>query len=103
MDHLKAFINSPIGPKTTHFWGPIGNWGIVLAGVLDMNKPPEKISLNMTAVLLTYSLMFMRFAYKVIPRNYLLFSCHVCNTIAQSILLKRAIIYQRSLKKETNQ
>lgn len=28
---LTAFINSPTGPKTTHFWGPVANWGFVLA------------------------------------------------------------------------
>ena len=28
---LRAFINSPTGPKTTHFWGPVANWGFVLA------------------------------------------------------------------------
>jgi hypothetical protein len=28
---LQAFINSPTGPKTTHFWGPVANWGFVLA------------------------------------------------------------------------
>ncbi|CAI2384857.1 unnamed protein product [Moneuplotes crassus] len=97
MDIVKTFINSPIGPKTTHFWGPVCNWGIVLAGILDSNKPPEKISPNMTTVLLCYSLMFMRFAWKVQPRNYLLFSCHICNTIAQSALLMKVIKYRRGL------
>ena len=48
MDYLKAFINSPIGPKTTHFWGPVFNWGFIIAGMLDANKPLEKISKNMT-------------------------------------------------------
>ena len=28
---LRAFINHPAGPKTTHFWGPIANWGFVAA------------------------------------------------------------------------
>ncbi|EAZ42720.1 hypothetical protein OsJ_27292 [Oryza sativa Japonica Group] len=45
----KAFWNSPVGPRTTHFWGPVANWGFVLAGLVDMNKPPEMISGNMTA------------------------------------------------------
>ncbi len=40
-DKIKAFLNSPIGPKTTHFWGPAANWGLVLAGILDSRKPPE--------------------------------------------------------------
>lgn len=26
-----SFINSPTGPKTTHFWGPLANWGFVIA------------------------------------------------------------------------
>jgi len=28
---LMQFVNSPTGPKTTHFWGPVANWGFVLA------------------------------------------------------------------------
>ena len=28
---LKSFWNSPVGPKTSHFWGPMANWGFVLA------------------------------------------------------------------------
>ena len=28
---MRAFINSPTGPRTTHFWGPVANWGFVLA------------------------------------------------------------------------
>jgi len=64
-DMLKAFINSPVGPKTTHFWGPVANWGFVLSGILDANKPPEQISKRMTITLLLYSCVFMRFALRV--------------------------------------
>ena len=28
---LRAFVDSPTGLKTTHFWGPVANWGFVLA------------------------------------------------------------------------
>ena len=28
---IKAFVDSPTGLKTTHFWGPVANWGFVLA------------------------------------------------------------------------
>ena len=51
---IANFINSPvgrplhklvnfltIGPKTTHFWGPFANWGFILAGVWDSNKPAD--------------------------------------------------------------
>jgi mitochondrial pyruvate carrier 1 len=28
---FRAFVNHPTGPKTTHFWGPVANWGFVVA------------------------------------------------------------------------
>ena len=46
-DKLMAFINSPVGPKTVHFWGPAANWGLVLAALMDANKPAERISERM--------------------------------------------------------
>ena len=88
-DTLKAFLNSPIGPRTTHFWGPVANWGFVLAGILDANKPPEQISTRMTITLFLYSCFFMRFAWMVQPRNKLLLSCHFSNASAQAYLFTR--------------
>lgn len=83
------FVNSPTGPKTTHFWGPISNWGISLAAMKDMNKPKEMVSGPMTVALCIYSLLFMRFALRVQPRNLLLFSCHATNEVAQCYQLQR--------------
>uniref|UniRef100_A0A0D9X7S3 Mitochondrial pyruvate carrier n=1 Tax=Leersia perrieri TaxID=77586 RepID=A0A0D9X7S3_9ORYZ len=149
----KAFWNSPVGPKTTHFWGPVANWGFVLAvrpymdtphslcpyrliigafaiaccgvelwmlsvlpntdtvsesdsgcltrenfldtgvqvtlGLVDMNKPPEMISGNMTAAMCVYSGLFMRFAWMVQPRNFLLLACHASNETVQLYQLSR--------------
>ncbi|KEP63989.1 UNVERIFIED_CONTAM: brain protein 44 family protein [Hammondia hammondi] len=78
---------------TTHFWGPIANWGFVVAGLSDMQKSPEIISERMTSVLCIYSLLFMRFAYMVQPRNYLLFACHFCNEGVQLTQLFRKLRY----------
>lgn len=96
MDKVAAFINSPVGPKTTHFWGPVANWGIVLAGILDANKPPEQISTRMTTTLFFYSCFFMRFALRVQPTNYLLFACHLANASAQAFLLNRKFQAEKS-------
>ena len=93
-----AFVNSPVGPRTSHFWGPVANWGFVLAGILDSNKPPEKISTNMTAVLCLYSCMFMRFALRVQPTNYLLFACHFSNASCQAYLLARKFKAEKEKK-----
>lgn len=98
---FSAFINSPVGPRTCHFWGPIANWGFVGAGILDANKPPEKISTNMTFVLMCYSCLFMRFALRVQPKNYLLFACHFCNANCQAYLLSRK--YRAEQAKKTAQ
>ncbi|KAH9178700.1 UPF0041-domain-containing protein [Lactarius sanguifluus] len=68
---------------STHFWGPIANWGLPLAAIADLKKDEEVISGTMTSALAAYSMVFMRFAWKVDPRNYLLFACHATNTTAQ--------------------
>lgn len=83
------YSNSPTGPKTTHFWGPVTNWGISIAALKDMREPPEKVSPNMTIALCVYSLLFMRFAIKVLPMNMLLFACHFTNECAQLYQLQR--------------
>ncbi|XP_077977171.1 mitochondrial pyruvate carrier 1-like [Glandiceps talaboti] len=66
-----------------HFWGPVANWGIPLAAIADMKKDPEIISGKMTLALCIYSALFMRFAWKVQPRNLLLLACHFTNETAQ--------------------
>ncbi|KAI9444789.1 hypothetical protein H4582DRAFT_846214 [Lactarius indigo] len=68
---------------STHFWGPIANWGLPLAAIADLKKDEEVISGTMTSALAAYSTVFMRFAWRVDPRNYLLFACHATNTTAQ--------------------
>lgn len=43
------FLNHPAGPKTVHFWAPAMKWGLVIAGLADMKRPVEQISLAQTA------------------------------------------------------
>ena len=92
---LVGFLNSPVGPTTIHFWGPVANWGFVLAGILDMNKPMERVSERMVATLALYSAFFIRFAWRVQPRNYILFACHFCNCTAQSTLLLKKLRWNK--------
>lgn len=68
---------------STHFWGPLANWGLPLAAIADIGKEPEIISGPMTIALGSYSMVFMRFAMRVTPRNPLLFVCHLTNATAQ--------------------
>uniref|UniRef100_A0A0B6ZAJ3 Mitochondrial pyruvate carrier n=1 Tax=Arion vulgaris TaxID=1028688 RepID=A0A0B6ZAJ3_9EUPU len=78
---------------STHFWGPVANWGLPLAALGDLQKNPEIISGKMTLALSLYSMLFMRFSWKVIPRNLLLMSCHVTNEVAQLTQGARFINY----------
>ncbi|KAK2073159.1 hypothetical protein P8C59_007457 [Phyllachora maydis] len=68
---------------STHFWGPVSNFGIPVAAVLDTQKSPDLISGQMTAALCIYSATFMRYSMAVQPKNYLLFLCHFVNEGAQ--------------------
>ena len=100
MDKVLMFLNSPVGPKTVHFWGPLANWALVLAGALDFNtKPAEGISKRMTTTLFFYSCFFMRFAWMVKPRNMMLLSCHVINSTMQLALLNKRYQYDQKIKK----
>lgn len=111
---------------STHFWGPIANWGIPIAALSDIRKDPELISGKMTGgnyvyfefrfvfnynnvylrvyifalALCLYSIAFMRFAWQVHPRNMLLFACHATNEVAQVVQLSRFINYNYLSKKE---
>lgn len=87
---MAAFINSPTGPMTTHFWGPVANWGLAASGIYDAAlKGPEIINERMSATQVVYSGFFVRFAWMVQPRNYILASCHTANVCAQSNQLRR--------------
>ncbi|XP_051156791.1 mitochondrial pyruvate carrier 1 [Leptopilina boulardi] len=87
---------------STHFWGPMANWGIPIAAIADIQRDPKYISGKMTTALCLYSAMFMRFAIMVQPRNMLLFSCHFVNECAQLTQGFRFIKYHFVDKKIEN-
>lgn len=55
---------------------------------MPINSPPLVIP-----ALCMYSLVFMRFAWKVQPRNMLLFGCHITNFSAQATQGGRFVHY----------
>ncbi|PVU99620.1 hypothetical protein BB559_000537 [Furculomyces boomerangus] len=82
---------------STHFWGPVVNWGLPVAAVADTFKSPEMISGKMTLALAMYSSVFTRYAWMVSPRNYLLFAMHTVNACAQGVQLYRFTNYYGGL------
>mmetsp|Transcript_28200 Transcript_28200/g.71556 ORF Transcript_28200/g.71556 Transcript_28200/m.71556 type:complete len:254 (-) Transcript_28200:2145-2906(-) len=94
-----AVTNKETGISTTHFWGPVANWGLSLAAVYDMQfRPVDVVSYNMTGTLCVYSLFFMRFAWMVQPRNYILLTCHAFNEAAQCTQLVRKWNHDNALE-----
>ncbi|KAJ5309025.1 hypothetical protein PENANT_c020G08259 [Penicillium antarcticum] len=78
---------------STHFWGPVSNFGIPIAAVMDTQKDAEIISGPMTGALVIYAATFMRYSLAVTPPNYLLFACHLTNFGAQSTQAYRYLNY----------
>lgn len=90
-----AIFHPEHGWKTTHFWGPIANWGLVGAAVYDANYlGPERIDLPMTGTMIVYSGTFLGFFWRVVPRNPLGLACHVFNIFAQGNQIRRAAEYK---------
>eukprot|EP00605_Chrysophyceae_sp_TOSAG23-4_P002220 GSChrysophyteH1.ASY1.ANO1.2463.1 assembled CDS len=100
---VRANLNHPEhGWKTTHFWGPVANWGLVAAAVYDATfNPAEKIDIAMTGTMIAYSATFLRFFWKVIPRNPLGIACHAFNITAQCNQIRRAAEYKMGLSEES--
>ncbi|WVR07128.1 hypothetical protein IAU60_004169 [Kwoniella sp. DSM 27419] len=97
---MAGFLNWAKSPAareyffSTHFWGPVANWGLPIAALSDIvNRDEESISGVMSPTLAAYSLIFMRFAWRVQPRNYLLFACHATNASAQIVQEGRFLNY----------
>ncbi|CCE33947.1 hypothetical protein E4U22_004185 [Claviceps purpurea] len=88
---------------STHFWGPVSNFGIPVAAVLDTQKSPDLISGQMTGALCIYSATFMRYSLAVQPKNYLLFACHFVNECAQLTQGYRYLSYHHWGGKENKQ
>jgi len=87
---VMSFLTGPMGPTTTHFWGPVANWGLSLSGMYDAAyQGPEIINERMCATQVVYSGLFMRFAWAIQPRNFILLGCHTANVAAQTNQLRR--------------
>ncbi|XP_030768144.1 mitochondrial pyruvate carrier 2-like [Sitophilus oryzae] len=96
---LQPLWQHPAGPKTIFFWAPAFKWGLVIAGLADLQRPAEAISPSQTAALAATGVIWSRYSLVIIPKNYSLFSVNVFVAVTQIYQLYRAINYQRSQKK----
>lgn len=80
---------APTGPKTVFFWAPLMKWCLVLAGVKDMGRPADKLSVSQNfgelfrrsarighvehsalAALAATGFIWVRYSFVIIPVNY---------------------------------
>ncbi|XP_076254958.1 mitochondrial pyruvate carrier 2-like isoform X2 [Rhynchophorus ferrugineus] len=96
---LQPLWQHPAGPKTIFFWAPAFKWGLVIAGLADLQRPVEKISPFQTVALAATGVIWSRYSLVIIPKNYSLFSVNVFVAITQLYQLYRAVDYQMKQKK----
>ncbi|XP_065157901.1 mitochondrial pyruvate carrier 2-like [Atheta coriaria] len=95
---LRPLWQHPAGPKTVFFWAPIFKWGLVVAGISDLQRPVDSISIPQTAALAATGVIWARYSVVIIPKNYSLLSVNSFVAVTQLYQLFRAVRYQQSLK-----
>jgi len=94
MSTFTAFLNHPAGPKTIFFWAPACKWLIVLAGIADIQRPPERISTAQSSALAATGVIWARYSTQIIPVNYNLLSVNVFVALTGVYQLSRKMWYQ---------
>ena len=72
---FSKFWNHPAGPKTVFFWAPAMKWSLVLAGLSDLNRPAENLSLGQNVALAATGAIWSRYSLVITPVNYQVLSC----------------------------
>ncbi|KAF4617000.1 hypothetical protein D9613_008505 [Agrocybe pediades] len=67
---IAAFLNHPAGPKTVFFWAPLMKWGLVAAGLKDLSRPADKLSVSQNLALTATGFIWVRWSLVITPVNY---------------------------------
>ncbi|KAG9291539.1 hypothetical protein G9A89_021958 [Geosiphon pyriformis] len=100
---FQSFLNHPAGPKTIHFWAPIMKWGLVIAGLGDLKRPAEHLSVSQNCALTATGLIWSRWSTQIIPKNYPLLSVNAFLAGTGIMQLYRIWDYRRNLPKSEAQ
>ncbi|KAF8904395.1 UPF0041-domain-containing protein [Gymnopilus junonius] len=65
-----AFLNHPAGPKTVFFWAPLMKWCLVAAGLKDLSRPADKLSVSQNLALTATGFIWVRYSLVITPVNY---------------------------------
>ncbi|XP_011879836.1 PREDICTED: mitochondrial pyruvate carrier 2-like [Vollenhovia emeryi] len=92
-----AFLH-PAGPTTVFFWAPTFKWGLVIAGIGDVKRPADMVSLSQTASLMVTGAIWSRYSLVIIPKNYNLFSVNLFTCATGGYNFVRGLLYQMAQK-----
>ncbi|KAK1229182.1 Mitochondrial pyruvate carrier 2 [Marasmius sp. AFHP31] len=67
---FQSFMNHPAGPKTVFFWAPLMKWCLVAAGLKDMGRPADQLSVNQNVALAATGFIWVRYSLVITPINY---------------------------------
>ncbi|KAF2745920.1 UPF0041-domain-containing protein [Sporormia fimetaria CBS 119925] len=90
--------NSPVGPKTVHFWAPIMKWALVLTGASDFGRPAEQLSLTQNLALMSTGAIWTRWCFIIRPKNVMLAAVNFFLFIVGSTQVGRILMYRQSIK-----
>lgn len=99
-DKLRPLWQHPAGPKTVFFWAPAFKWGLVIAGLSDLARPADQLSVPQCSALAATGIIWSRYSLVIVPKNYALFSVNVFVGTVQVIQLIRAFNASREKKEE---
>ncbi|KAK6500559.1 hypothetical protein TWF506_003331 [Arthrobotrys conoides] len=91
--------NSEVGLKTVHFWAPVMKWGLVIAGISDFYRPPEKLSLTQNVALTATGSIWTRWCLIIKPKNYLLAAVNFFLAGVGTVQVSRILLYEQEQKK----
>ncbi|KAK3925907.1 Mitochondrial pyruvate carrier 2 [Frankliniella fusca] len=78
------------GPKTIFFWSPWFKWGLVIAGLSDVQRPAETVSVSQSAALAVTGIIWSRYCLVITPINYNLCAVNVFVALVGSYQFQRA-------------
>ncbi|KAH8730637.1 hypothetical protein GQ44DRAFT_736812 [Phaeosphaeriaceae sp. PMI808] len=93
-----GFMDSPIGPKTVHFWAPVMKWGMVLAGASDFTRPAESLSFTQNFALMCTGAIWTRWCFVIRPKNIALAAVNALVFVVGATQVGRIYSYRQSLK-----
>ncbi|KAF9529270.1 mitochondrial pyruvate carrier [Crepidotus variabilis] len=97
-----SFMNHPAGPRTVFFWAPLMKWALVVAGLKDLSRPAEKLSVGQNVALAATGFIWVRYSLVITPVNYSLAAVNFCVGLSGLTQLGRIANYRYSQPEATS-